>query len=158
MLQCLKAVAKHWPIVFGKHGLLDVDEIVGRDAENVCVVRRVMDFAECHAVRHLGASSLVSIFENVCRIKKRRMPETAHRAAVLVRIQDELAELTLVQPLFHRDGMIAAFQSKHGLGDVTRLTYGDRSANRHVSGERCRIIGNDVRRVERIVNARSYPD
>jgi hypothetical protein len=78
----------------------DMNLVVGADAEDVHVVRRVVDLAESESVRNLGESALVTVLKNVRGVEEVIMSEPADRAARAVRMNDELSESVLMESTF----------------------------------------------------------
>ena len=76
----------------------NLDLQIGAHTEHVPVEGRMMQGAECEAVRHDCAPARMSVGQDVRRLKKLLMAEATDRAALTVRLQDSHAEALLMQP------------------------------------------------------------
>jgi len=121
MLQRLQAVREHRTVVLRQYGFANVHEEVGCDAENVHVVRRVVDLAERDAVGHLGDAAYVAVFQDVCGVEQGIVSEPTHRASLSVGGEHELAKFALVESLLDGNRVIAALDREDGFDERERI-------------------------------------
>jgi hypothetical protein len=93
----LQPDAQHGPVDLLQQSGGDVDDAVGRDAEEVAVVGEMMDGAQRDAVDDGGSTLWVAVLDDVCRLEEWRLPQPADGALSAVRAQDAVAEVMLVQ-------------------------------------------------------------
>src|SRR5690606_24849467 len=105
-VQLLEPVAEHWPIHLREYVGAQVDAVVGVDAKDVLVVRRVVNPAECEPVRNLGQATLVTILQDMRGIQQRWLAKPTHRALVRIRIEYKVSEPTLMQTMPYLPGDI----------------------------------------------------
>jgi len=77
----LQPPIEHRPIVLAEHVGSNVHAVVRAHAEDVHVVRRVMDLAEGETVGDLGEAAFVAVLEDVRGVEEILVPEPADGAA-----------------------------------------------------------------------------
>ena len=81
----LQAVLQHRSVDLGKDVGADLDYVVGADAEDVGVERRVVNLTKGQAVAHDRIPVLVTIRQDVRGVEQLDVPQVAHAALVPVR-------------------------------------------------------------------------
>src|SRR5437879_6950150 len=89
---------EHRTICLLEHIEPNLDFQIGPHAEHVPIESRMMQGAECEAVRHDRAPAWMPVGQDVRRLEKFLMAEATDRAALTVRLQDSHAEALLMQP------------------------------------------------------------
>ena len=97
-MKLLKPIAQHRTIDFSKDIGADLDDSIGADAEDVRVVRRVVDLAQRGPVRDHRCAERMRIRKDVGRVEELSVTESADGAGRVVRRDDAIAERGLVQP------------------------------------------------------------
>jgi len=83
-------------------------EEVWRYAEKSGIERRMMQLAHGDPVRNPRLSEGFAVRHDMSRVEERRVPQSADRAARLVRVDHNRAKLLLVQPLPDFDDPVPA--------------------------------------------------
>jgi hypothetical protein len=96
-----------------------LDRQVGTDAEEISVERRVMEAAQSKSVGEHRFAAGMTIGQYVSRVEQLPVAEPAHRASGLIRVQDPLAEPTLVESPQSHDRHVST-PSLSGLRLVSR--------------------------------------
>jgi hypothetical protein len=105
----LKAVPEHRPIDFIHEGTIDVDDVIRRDTEQVCVESSVVDLAEAQTILDYRKAVLFVVADDVGSIEELAVPECADGALCLVREEDASSEFGLMETLFDDSFSVFAF-------------------------------------------------
>ena len=99
---------EHWTIGFTKNVGPDLYSVVRSHRDEVRVERRVVQCAECDAVRDGWLPSILSIADNVCRFQKAIALEATNGAMPLVCFEHSFAKLLLMKTLLDEPSCVAA--------------------------------------------------
>ena len=89
---------QHRPVNLLQHVEPQVNRVVGPDAEDVGVERRVVKFAQRQSVGDDGLPTRMRVRQNVRGFEQLNMPQTADGAVLRASPQDRPAEGVLVEP------------------------------------------------------------
>jgi hypothetical protein len=92
----LQAMTKHGSVYLGEDVVAYLDDPVWSDADDIGVVRGVVDFAHGQSVGNDGFAALVVIGEDVRRVEQWRMAKPAQGTSGLVRAEHSGAEYHLM--------------------------------------------------------------
>src|SRR5690606_25150251 len=91
-MHALKAVSQHRAVFFRKNVRANLDNSVRPNSDEVSVERRVVDLAEREPVVNLRHSKRVPVGDDVARIQKLTVAETAERTLVPIGCEHSFAE------------------------------------------------------------------
>lgn len=80
----LESVKKHRHVDLLKQAMMDLDGVVGSDAEDVAVVRRMVDLAQRKAIRNNWVTIGGPILDDVRGVQQLPMAECTYCAACLI--------------------------------------------------------------------------
>nr|WP_084956277.1 DEAD/DEAH box helicase family protein [Thermoactinospora rubra] len=146
----LQAVLEHRPVDLFEDIGPYLDHQVGTNPEDVLVIGGMVDLAQRQPVGHRGDAAFLPVRDDVGGIKQRQMPEVAHRAARLVRLDHPLPEDRLVEPPpGHADGVAALDLAHRPIHPDVPL----RLLQRHGYLQSVELHGDDPHREERQIQA-----
>ena len=100
-MHLLEPVLEHGAIAFLEKIFVDVNSVGRVNAEEVCVVGRVVDLAHAQAVGNCGEATFVAVGQDVGRVQELGMGESADGAAVFIGVKNFATEFALVDSAFH---------------------------------------------------------
>src|SRR5688500_18624010 len=152
----LQAVPEHRPIDLVENVDSDMYSRLRIDAQNVCVVRAVMDLAESQSVGDYRLASRVTIRKNVGSIEQFYVAESTDRAAVPIGAEHYPPKLLLVQALHYGSRYVF---SPHGSScSVRRERIGLELIGHQRELQPAWVIACHINRHHRIVHARIHAD
>ena len=107
-MESSEAMLQHRAIRLTEEAGAQIDGQIGTDPEDVPVERGVMERAEGEAVGDDRFPAWVAVRQDMGGVEEFASPEATDRAAVLVGVEDTLAEALLVQPALGNDGQVGA--------------------------------------------------
>jgi hypothetical protein len=141
----LQTKLEHRPIRLVQDVRPQLDHEVRPHAEDVAVERGVVQLAESQSVRDDGLSPGVSVWENVGRVQKLGVTQTAHGTALAIGPQDAPAKRHLMEATLGKlcDVLAASFGSHRR---TARKSLGERlvAVDRDGEGETSGLIAHDV--------------
>ena len=100
-MQPLQSVGEHRAVVFLKDVAAHLDRVVGSNAKEEAVERRMVQLAESDAVLDDGLPARLSVGDDVRGVQEFVVPQPAQRALLPIRFEHSLPEAALVQALPH---------------------------------------------------------
>ena len=117
---------EHRPVVLVEEPVRDVHTEVGIDPDEVLIVGAVVNGAQAEPVRHDGFAPLLEVSDDMRSVEQSDLLQSADRAAIGVRGEDEAAELRLMQALLDLAHPVAALDL---VADTHRLSLVVRTAH-----------------------------
>jgi len=144
-MESLEAVAQHGAVGLMQDRRRDVNHQVGVDADEMAVECRVVELAECEAVRNDRLAARVPVRQDMCGFQQLLVPEVADRTALTIGGEDPLTEALLMQSLARVAGhVLPASLCLHRLLDARPEVQQSHIINGNLESERSGIIADDV--------------
>jgi hypothetical protein len=143
-LKPLKSVQEHGTIDLLENVQADVYSAIRANAENVLIVRRVVELAEGKSIRDERLPEGMLVRKDVRGVQKLPVAQTTNRAAFSIRSQHTLAEPGLMEPVASLDCHVGA-TSIGALVSEQRASGEHRAiVDRYVERQMSRIVSYDI--------------